>query len=78
MPTSYGVEEARQALPMLLERAHGGESIIITRHGRPIAAVVPIAQARTRPSVDLVSLRGSGAALWTGPDALSAQRDEWT
>ena len=42
-PTSRkGAEEARNQLPDLLEAAEKGRSTIITRHGRPVAALVPI------------------------------------
>src|SRR5437764_14700374 len=36
-------EEVRNQLPDLLDAAEKGQSTIITRHGRPIAALVPIA-----------------------------------
>jgi prevent-host-death family protein len=38
-----GAEEARNRLPELLDAAEHGETTIITRHGRPVAALVPIA-----------------------------------
>jgi antitoxin (DNA-binding transcriptional repressor) of toxin-antitoxin stability system len=34
------VSEARAALPEVLDRVAGGEEVIITRHGRPVAVVV--------------------------------------
>jgi prevent-host-death family protein len=37
-----GAEEARNQLPDLLEAAEKGRSTIITRHGRPVAALVPM------------------------------------
>jgi prevent-host-death family protein len=37
-----GAEEARNQLPDLLDAAKQGRSTIITRHGRPVAALVPI------------------------------------
>ena len=40
--THKGAEEARNQLPHLLEAAEDGQSTVITRHGRPIAALVPI------------------------------------
>jgi prevent-host-death family protein len=46
-------EEAGNQLPDLLEAAEKGRSTIITRHGRPVAALVPIeaygAAVRARP-----------------------------
>src|SRR6266540_4262249 len=56
-----GAEEARNQLPDLLEAAEKGRSTIITRHGRPVAALVPIeaygAAIRQEP---LVPVAGSG------------------
>ncbi|HZU91110.1 MAG TPA: type II toxin-antitoxin system prevent-host-death family antitoxin [Stellaceae bacterium] len=45
-------EEARNRLPELLAAAEKGQSTIITRHGRPVAALVPFAAcgARRPPS----------------------------
>lgn len=77
MSKTYGVEEARQALPKLLDLANRGTSTIITRHGRPIAALVPVDRAQGRALVNMTTLRGSGKGLWTGPDSVAAQRDEW-
>ncbi len=80
VPKTCGAEAARAHLPELLERAHRGMPTIITRHGKPYAAVVAVeaVEARRRaPSV--LSLKGSGAGLW-GVDssgAVAAMRDEW-
>jgi len=76
-----GAEEARNQLPELLEAAEKGRSTIITRHGRPIAALVPIeaygAAMRQQP---LMPVGGSGCGQW-GKDSvrtLRKLRDEWT
>ncbi len=37
-----GAYEAKTHLPRLLERIARGESLIITRHGRPVARLVPV------------------------------------
>jgi len=75
-----GVEHARSQLPALLDDAAKGRVTVITRHGRSIAAIVPmdgIAGAmRQKP---LTSLAGSGKGLW-GRDStktLRRLRDEW-
>jgi prevent-host-death family protein len=39
--TSVGSYEAKTHLPELLERVARGEKILITRHGRPTAMLVP-------------------------------------
>ena len=37
-----GAYEAKTHLPRLLDRIARGESVIITRHGRPVARLVPV------------------------------------
>jgi len=75
-----GAEEARNQLPDLLAAAEEGQSTIITRHGRPIAALVPIgAYGATLRQQSLLPLAGSGRGLW-GRDstrAIRKLRDEW-
>jgi len=36
-----GAFEAKNSLGALLDRVEGGEEILITRHGRPVARLVP-------------------------------------
>lgn len=45
---SVGSYEAKTHLPALLERVALGEEIIITKHGVPIARLVPMEQFRRR------------------------------
>lgn len=40
---SIGAYEAKTHLPRLLNRIARGESLTITRHGRPVARLVPVA-----------------------------------
>jgi prevent-host-death family protein len=76
-----GAEEARNQLPRLLEAAEKGESTIISKRGRPVAALVPIddyvAPVRQEP---LTPLAGSGRALWGRNSARTIRklRDEWS
>ena len=37
-----GAYEAKTHLPRLLDRVAAGESLTITRHGRPVARLVPV------------------------------------
>jgi prevent-host-death family protein len=82
-PASYGLEQARIQLPAIVANAHAGKASIITRHGKPYAAVVPLAgleKARIGLSnSDLLALRGTGQGLW-GADVgqtIANLRDEW-
>jgi len=47
MPAEIGAYEAKTHLPALLERVAKGERFTITKHGRPIAQLVPV--ERTGP-----------------------------
>ena len=76
-----GAEEARRQLPALLDAAERGQSTVITRHGLPVAAIVPIAAysaaVRQQP---LIPVAGSGRGLWGKDSArtLRKLRDEWS
>jgi prevent-host-death family protein len=42
MMPEIGACEAKTHLPELLERVEKGERFVITRHGRPVAELVPV------------------------------------
>jgi prevent-host-death family protein len=44
-----GVYEAKTHLPKLLERIQSGERITITRHGTPVAVLLPFPGAARQP-----------------------------
>jgi prevent-host-death family protein len=48
---TVGSYEAKTHLPQLLERVEHGETITITRHGKPVARLVPAAASVPRPDV---------------------------
>jgi prevent-host-death family protein len=80
-PQRKGVEDARNQLPALLDEAERGRSTIITRHGRSVAAIVPVDRATARGrQKPLASLAGSGKGLWGKDSAktLRRLRDEWS
>lgn len=75
-----GVEEARNQLPALLAEAERGQSTVITRHGRSIAAIVPIEGALAgRRQRSLLALAGTGKGLWGASSrrAIRKLREEW-
>ena len=43
-----GAYEAKTHLPRLLDRVARGESLTITRHGKPVARLVPVTGERER------------------------------
>jgi prevent-host-death family protein len=80
----YGLEQARARLPHIVSDVAGGSYSVITRHGKPCAAVVSIAdlerlQSSRPPGPSVLALRASGRGLW-GPDigeTLGSLRAEW-
>jgi prevent-host-death family protein len=79
-PVHKGAEEARNQLPDLLTAAEKGRATVITKHGRPVAAIVPMSDfAQGNRQEPLLPMKGSGRGLW-GPDSvqtLRRLRDEW-
>ena len=75
-----GAEEARNQLPALLAEAEKGRTTIITRHGRSIAALVPVKGVTDFRQKALTALAGSGKGMWGGNSASAVRRmrDEWS
>jgi prevent-host-death family protein len=44
---TVGAHEARTHLPRLLRTVERGETVIITRHGKPVAQLTPVQDRRT-------------------------------
>ena len=77
---TVGLEEGRSTLPALASRAHAGEPSLLTRHGKPYAAIVsPETLLKIRPRISFLTLRGSGKGLWSTEPArvIAKLRDEW-
>ena len=74
----YGVAEAKNTLPKLIDRALQGEEVVITRHGKPVAELRPVQQRPTPPRGTLEwlrSRRSTGRRPHVGRDFGSALRD---
>ena len=84
IPSSYGLEQARIQLPHIVAEAHAGMRSVITKHGKPYAAIVPLhdlvlAPTPTPAGEGLLALRGTGRGLW-GADVgqtVADLRNEW-
>jgi prevent-host-death family protein len=66
MPTDIGAYEAKTHLPALLERVAQGERFTITKHGRPVARLVPIECTdpdRRREAIERLKLFREGQSL---------------
>ena len=80
----YGLEQARAQLPLIASEAVAGYSSVITRHGKPVAVVVPVDQWRKQQACSLqqggvLALRGTGRGLWPegAANSVAQLRDEW-
>jgi prevent-host-death family protein len=66
MAAQVGAYEAKTHLPALLERVQRGEQITITKHGKPIARLVPIKRVdpdRRREAVERLMEFSKGRIL---------------
>ena len=54
MSATVGAFEAKTHLSELIDRAAKGEEIVITRHGTPVAKLVPVAKGDQRDLPEVV------------------------
>ncbi|MGH9604384.1 MAG: type II toxin-antitoxin system Phd/YefM family antitoxin [Terracidiphilus sp.] len=80
MTPEVGAFEAKNTLGALLDRVENGEEIVITRHGRPVARLVPnegrIDRSQARAAAARIRARAVEAKL--GPfnwEEVKADRD---
>ncbi len=62
---AYNVHQAKSSLSKLLERVEEGEEVVIARHGKPVAKLVPVVGRKRM----LGSMRGlvKQAKGWDAP-----------
>jgi prevent-host-death family protein len=75
-----GAFEAKNKLSALLDRVEKGEEIVITRHGRPVARLVPSIEGMDRSQAKdaLQRMRDRAVQAGLGPfdwETLKADRD---
>ena len=83
--SSYPIAQAKTRLSQLIEEALGGQTVIITRHGKPIVELRPVRKPRPsrpgRPSAALLDeieafARSLPPMNESSVDILRAMRDE--
>ncbi|MEO7391571.1 MAG: hypothetical protein ABIU58_05320 [Ramlibacter sp.] len=79
-PRSVGLEQGRKQLPELAQLAHSGQGSVLTKHGKPYAAIVSaevLLKSRRKPS--FLALRGTGKGMWGRSAAahIARLRNEW-
>jgi prevent-host-death family protein len=67
MNASVGAFDAKTNFSKLLERAENGETIIVTRHGRPVAKIGPVddeaARAKRKEAIEKLMEARKGNTL---------------
>jgi len=63
---TVGAYEAKTHLPRLLDEVAAGRSLVITRHGVPVARLVPATGHRARPATVIAAIRDARAGVRRG------------
>ncbi|PZS25739.1 MAG: type II toxin-antitoxin system prevent-host-death family antitoxin [Pseudonocardiales bacterium] len=74
--TTVGAYEAKTHLPRLLQQVEAGESIVITRHGRAVARLVPADQRSADPDEVITALRVARKGVRRGRTSVRRMIDE--
>lgn len=78
--STHSVAEAKNKLPELIDRALKGETVVITRHGHPVAELKPIPappRCVTQADLDWLKARRVGRKMKEAAGAfVSRMRDE--
>jgi hypothetical protein len=78
---SIGLKQGRKLLSHLAGLANGGQGILLTKYGKPYAAIVePEVLLRTRrKKSSFLALRGTGKGLWgrSASKGIAAARGGW-
>ena len=81
---SYGLEEAQLQFPTIIAAAHNGVTSVITRNGKPYAAIVSMEDLHKLRTVHpagsgILALRGTGSGLWGASASRTVEnlRGEW-
>ncbi len=67
--------DAKAQITVLVRRAEAGEEVVLTRFGKAVAKLVPVAPRTTAAAREAVldAVRAAGRAAAQGPDAARSQ-----
>jgi prevent-host-death family protein len=76
--SEIGAFEAKNTLGALLDRVQLGEEIVITRHGKPVARLIPNSGGidRGQAKAAAARIRARAAELKAGPFAWNALKED--
>ena len=62
---AYSIAHAKAHLSALVEQVARGETVTLTRRGKPVARIVSLSEPIAKPKIDLVRLRAFRATMTT-------------
>jgi prevent-host-death family protein len=68
--TSIGAYEAKTHLARLIDQVERGDSVTITKHGRPVARLVPVSSRSRAPEDVIAAMRQARAGIRRGADSV--------
>jgi prevent-host-death family protein len=74
--SSIGAYEAKTHLPGLLAKVEQGDSVIITKHGRPVARLVPVSTRAPSPDSVVAALRAARVGIHRGEHSIRDMIEE--
>ncbi|MDA8183885.1 MAG: type II toxin-antitoxin system prevent-host-death family antitoxin [Actinomycetota bacterium] len=74
--TTVGAYEAKSHLSQLLDEVVAGNAITITRHGQPVARLVPVPPAPADPSDVIAALKESRRGIRRGRVSVRSMIEE--
>ncbi len=79
--SSHSVADAKAHLSNLIDRAMDGEAVVITRHGRPVVEIKPVAKiAKPMSKAELEDLMNNRVMPlktdWNSADLIRQMRDD--
>lgn len=75
-PSEIGSYDAKTHLPRLLDQVERGDRVTITKHGRPVARLVPVPGSAARLDEVIAALRSARIGVRRGDDSVRDMVEE--